>query len=71
MNKWKILSQAFENLGNDFALACENMEPTTEMDDRFDALYTVYVALLETMKTTRQVIANKFDEIDQSADSAY
>lgn len=67
MNKWAALSQAFENLGNDVALACENMETTVEVDNRFDVLYIVYVVLLETMKTTRQVIANKFDEIDQSA----
>jgi hypothetical protein len=68
-NKWQHLATAFRNLGDAIAVECENMEATSKEDEAFDALYTNYAQLLDTMKATREFISARFDVIDGVTDA--
>ena len=63
MDKWGAVGQAFENLGMELHVECENMSTNCDDDATFEQLYVNYVQLLETVKVQRKIISNRFDEI--------
>jgi len=63
-NHWLLLGQSFENVGDSLRIECENMSENCKYDKRFEQLYTNYVQLLESIKSQRTVIANRFDDLD-------
>lgn len=65
MRKWRVLGQAFENIGSDLSMACENMETNCEVGEAFEEMYMVYAMMLDTLKAQRRFAAAKFDEIDK------
>ena len=65
MRKWKALGQAFENIGDDLRIACENMEINCEANEEFEEMYILYAMLLDGLKTQRRFIGTVFDEIDE------
>ena len=65
MDKWQAIGTAFENLGMNLRIECENMSENCEFDSTFDELYTNYAQLLETIKVQRQLIGNRFEELDR------
>jgi len=64
MNKWKALGQAFENVGSDLLIDCENMGTLCENVKAFEELYSLYAMMLETIKAQHHFICTRFDEID-------
>lgn len=64
-NKWKAMGQAFENLGMELRVECENMESNCLEDSKFERLWGHYVQMLETIKINRTVISNLFEELDE------
>ena len=54
MRKWKVLGQAFENIGDDLMCECENMETNCEVYEAFERMYVLYAMLLDMLKTQRK-----------------
>lgn len=65
MRKWKVLGQAFEDIGNDLMYECENMETNCEDNEEFERIYVLYATLLDTLKAQRKFIGTVFDETDE------
>jgi len=63
MEKWKVLGQIFEDLGNDLMVECENMETNCEAYEEFERMYSLYAMLLHMLREQRRFIATVFDEI--------
>lgn len=63
MRKWKTLGKAFENVGNDLRIACENMETICEDDEFFEGMYVLYTMLLDTLKAQQRFIGEVFYKI--------
>ena len=61
---WNAVGQALENIGMELRTECENMAINCYRDEKFKQLYVNYVQLLETVKVQRQVIWNRFNEMD-------
>jgi len=59
------LGQAFEDIGDDLQITCENMETNCEADESFERMYSLYAMLLNTLKEQRKFIAAVFDEITE------
>jgi hypothetical protein len=68
MEKWEILGQAFRDIGSDLATVCKKTGNNCRVDEEFEELYPIYVAMLEALKTQRERAAVKFRKISKRLD---